>query len=353
MLQPPRDRSIVRLCGASVFAAVVAGLLVQPAAWNRPAGRRTGLPHQPGPDRVLVVLDVLGTPPDRATGTAGGTVRAVLAPGERKTWFVGADNGRTGNLCATGISVREPDDAAVRWRVDLEVVEASAARATLEVNWTRARLRAGVYSDEARDPRTVRFDLGEHQVLDYVADPASTACASVLLQLTADVAPVPEPQATLVFDLWLEYNGRLGHRWEHQQVTARSGVQAPFRFDSMGWAVGEDSAAEGPGPVRLDVTGTVLGRLRSDGFVDIALRAHRWVRWAGSGWGGVGELDYRAALGEAAGVLLPPPSGSVRSGLSPRGGSGAPGLSERDGVFVLDLKQFLDGAVTIHVEVHQ
>jgi hypothetical protein len=195
----------------------------------------------------------------------------------------------------------------------------------------------------------VQLDVGQHHVLDYLSGPASSGCANVLLQLTVDAVPAPQPQATLVYDLWLEYSGRLGRRWEHRQLTARSGVQTSFRFDAMEWAL-EQSARDVPiSPIRLEVNGTVLGRLRDDGFVDIALRAHRDLSWVGFGVGGNGQLDYRAALGEAAGVLLPEPSTDFRRPYPPQAAIVSPGSSFRDGMWVLNPKQFLDGTVTLHV----
>jgi hypothetical protein len=195
----------------------------------------------------------------------------------------------------------------------------------------------------------VQLDVGQHHVLDYLSGPTSAVCANVLLQLTVDAVPAPQPQATLVYDLWLEYSGRLGRRWEHRQLTARSGAQTPFRFDAMEWALEQNSRDVPVSPIRLEVNGTVLGRLRDDGFVDIALRAHRDLSWVGFGVGGNGQLDYRAALGEAAGVLLPEPSTDFRRPYPPQAAIVSPGSSFRDGMWVLNPKQFLDGTVTLHV----
>jgi hypothetical protein len=340
---------LLTVCGAAALAIAAEGLCARPAAWTQQVGPQTSSAGAPNSERALVRVDVLGTPPDRATGTTRTGVQKVLGPGERMTWYLAADNGLTGNLCSGAMSVEAPTQAAARWRVEVEVVEASAARATVAVAWTRARLRAGAFTDEVEGRRTVQLDFGEHQVLDYLGDATSPVCANVLLQLGVESAPTPQPQASMVFDLWLEYDGRLGRRWEHRQVTARSGVQTPFRFEGMAWALEQTSADVAVSPVRLEVSGTVLGRLRDDGFVDIALRAHRQLSWAGSGVGGSGQVDYRAALGEAAGLPLPHPSSEFRKSYPPLAAIVSPGVSFRNGKWVLDVKQFLDGTVTLHV----
>jgi hypothetical protein len=305
----------------------------------------------PTPDRVLVRLELLGTPPDRATGTTSTMAQKAMAPGEHRTWYLAAGADGSDNLCDAGVRGEAPTRAAVWWRVEVEVLEAAADRATLGVSWTRSRRHAGLITEEALAHRTVQLDLGQHQVLDYLADPPSPACANVVLQLAVDTVPVPQRQATLVYDLWLEYTGRLGRRWEHQRVTARAGVQMPFRFEAMEWAVEQASHDVAVSPVRLEVTGTVLGRLRDDGFVDVAIRTHRDLAWAGSGMGGDGQLDYRAALGEAAGVLLPETVTDSRRHYPAEAAIVSPGASFQDGTWVLNWKQFLDGAVTLHIVV--
>lgn len=340
---------VFRICGAVVFATVTAGLMVHLGASERPVGQQAGSAAASTPERIRIKFELLGTPPDQPTGRVGAQSFIGVGPGDRRTEFAFADVLRTGHLCATGVGSRASDDVGVRWKVELELLEASAGRAAIAINWTRARWRDGVFSEEAHGRHTVRLDLGQRQVLDYVADPESSDCASVLLQITPEAVPAVDPQATLVFDLWLEYEGRLGHRWEHKQVTARSGVQTPFKFEDMGWAVGGDSAAAGPGPFLLRVSGTVFGRLRADGFVDIALRAERWLWWVDGGRGGRGELDYRAALGEAAEVLLPEPSGTTRRPYASVPAIATPGLSYSDGVWVLDVKEFLDGQLRLYV----
>lgn len=351
MRQTISRRSLVGLCGAVVGVCAAVGLVVRPAASPHLVAPQESLASTPVLDRVLVRLNLLGTPPDRATGTTETMVQSAMGPGDRRTWFLAAGTELTGNLCRAAVGIAEPTQAAVRWRVEVEVVEASAGRVTLAVSWARGRWRAGAVTDEAVGRRTVQLDVGQHQVLDYLPDPTSSVCANVVLQVMVDAVPAPQPQATLLYDLWLEYNGRLGHRWEHQQLTAHSGVQTPFRFDAMEWALEQSARDVAVSPLRLEVTGTVLGRLRDDGFVEVALRAHRQLSWVGSGVGGDGQLDYRAALGEAAGVLLPEPSSGFRRPYPPQAAIVAPGASFRDGMWELNLKQFLDGTVTLHVVV--
>ncbi len=334
--------SVLAACGAAVLIIVIGGLVVRPAASTGPVGA-------PAADRALVRFDVLGTPPDAATGTTGTTVQKALGVGERMTWFLAADSGLTGNLCSGAVSLAAPTEAAVRWRVEVEVTKVSAARATVTVTWVRARLRSGAFADDQEGRRTIELEFGAHHVLDYLADPASPVCANVLLQLTVDTVPAPQPQAALVYDLWLEYTGRLGHRWEHRQITARSGVQTAFRFEAMAWALEQGAADVAVEPVRLDVSGTVLGRLRDDGFVDVALRAERRLSWARFMVAGDGQVDYRAALGEAAGLVLPQPSSELRGSVSAQAAIVSPGVSFRDGAWVVNLKQFLEGTLTLHV----
>lgn len=340
-------------CLAGVVLAVVQGLQFRPGAAGQSRADPAESPAEPGVARPLVRLEVLGTPPGGATGTFRAKAQTRLGAGERTTWFIGADNGLTGNLCNSGISREEPSDAAVRWRVDAEVLDATESRATIAVVVARSRRLGTDFASDTSVSRTVRLDLGENQVLDYLADPASRACASVLVQLGASTPPVAERPTPLVFDLWLEYKGRLGRRWEHRQVNALSGVQTPFRFEGMRWAVDEAAARDGVGPVALDVAGSVLGVARPDGSVDIALRSERRLSWMGFGLSGEGQADYRANLGEAAELVLPEPANPIRASLPPSVKIASPGLVQRGAEGLLDVARFLGGSVAIHVRVQQ
>ena len=351
MKRPSRPRPTFRMIAALAASMTGAGLLVYPTATgNRAASQTTGTPAA-GPERTLIRLEALGTPPDRATGTVRTRAHVALAAGERATWFLGAGDRVASNLCDASINSEEPSQTLVRWRIDVMLMSASTARATVMVGWTRARADGETYVQETEGSRVVTLDIGENHVLDYVAAPptASPACASLLVRLSVDAVPQPEPRSTLVYDLWLEYSGRLGRRWERRQVTARSGVLTPFEFTPMEWAIREASWGQGEPPVRLDVSGTLLGTIRPDGFVDVAVRAQRRLSWLGGHVGGEGQLEYRSALGEAAALLLPAPSGATRASLRPMAGPVVPGLTYRDGSWLLDYNRFLAGGVTLHV----
>jgi hypothetical protein len=343
------------LLAALAVSITGAGLLVDlTATGNGAAGQTTATPAS-APAQTLIRLEALGTPPDRATGTVRTRAHVVLAPGEHATWYLGAGDGVASNLCQAAVNLEEPSQAPIRWRIDVQLVSASTASATVMVRWSRARANGETYSQETEGRRTVTLDIGENHVLDYLEAPptASPTCASLLVRLSVDAVPQPEPQSTLSYDVWLEYSGRLGRRWERRQVTARSGVQTPFEFAPMEWAIREASRGQGEPPVRLDVSGTLLGAIRPDGFVDIAVRAQRRLSWLGGNVGGEGQVEYRSALGEAAALLLPAPSGATRASLPQMAGPVAPGLTYRAGTWLLDYNRFLAGGITLHVVVNR
>jgi len=351
MNRPSRFRPTFRLLAALAVSMAGAGLLVDPTATgNRAANQATASPAST-PARTLIRLEALGTPPDRATGTVRTRAHVVLAAGDHATWFLGAGDAVTSNLCQAAVNLEEPSQAPIRWRIDVQLVSASTATATVMVRWTRARVGGEAYIEESAGNRVVTLDIGENHVLDYIEAPptATPACASLLVRLSVDTVPRPAAQSTLTYDVWLEYSGRLGRRWERRQVTARSGVQTPFEFAPMEWAIREASQGQGEPQVRLDVSGTLLGAIRPDGLIDIAVRAQRRLSWLGGHVGGEGHVEYRSALGEAAALLLPAPSGATRASLPPMAGPVAPGLTYRDGAWLLDYNRFLAGGITLHV----
>jgi hypothetical protein len=351
MKRPSCFRPTFRLLAALSVSLTGAGLLVAPTATaNRAASQTTATPAS-GPTRTLIRLEALGTPADGPTGVVRTRAHVALAAGEQATWFLGAGDGVASDLCQAAVNVEEPSQALIRWRIDVQLVSASTARATVMVRWTRARADGETYIQETAGRRVVTLDSGEYHVLDYVAAPptASPACASLLIRLSVDAVPQAEPRSTLVYDIWLEYSGRLGRRSEHRHVTARSGVQTPFQFASMEWAIREAYPGQAEPPVRLDVSGTLLGTVQPNGFVDTAVGAQRRLSWVGGSVAGEGQLEYRSSLGEAAALLLPAPSGATRASLPPMTGPIEPGLTYRDGAWLLDYNRFLAGGITLYV----
>jgi hypothetical protein len=275
----------------------------------------TSLPGEGARSRaVRVAVQVLATPSNGATGRPRGEVPRILRVGERLTAFLGAGDQGDLSLVAAGDTAASVDGFDHRWEVQVSVAEADADRAVLDVTWRRF----GDATDRRHAGVVLRED--EDHVLDLVSASleSRSSAANALVRVTAsaadtEVGPVP----LLEYELWLVHDapGRAS-RVERITATARAGELLPYHFKPLHWSLSrQDLEAWTASSVQMEVGGSLRGRVRGDGTVDVELRTTRMCRWGEGGAGGAGAKSFAVPAGETVAVQLPAAAGvAVGSG---------------------------------------
>jgi hypothetical protein len=237
------------------------------------------------------------------TARGGATIRTMsmgpfgLAPGEKVPPTVFAVGGGPQG-CSEEMTVRESPDGMLGgfplvWTVDVEVRSVSTDAIVLGIAWERLT-RAGNGRDKlagSSKPEQVTLREGERVLLDF-ADrfPSGEAlCAqSVAIEVTAEVAEDPAlAHRQIRYDLWLVHDAPGRPRASRQlELTTTHGQQATFQFPHQTLPVLAKPTAHQPETaLQVDVKGTLRGRVRPDGTLDVSLETHRSL-WYVSSHGG-------------------------------------------------------------------
>lgn len=279
----------------------------------------------------------------------GASVFAELTSSEfRKVWLRGSD--ATCHLTGgTGVPKNKPDDKPhdVQWEIEARLVGATEDNATLDLRWKRILTVAGsVFGGDQplEESRRINLDHGEWLPLDIVraSNAQENDCQRLMVGLTFQVKPEPEvAEAALRYDLWLihrEADGRTATerlQSSGEQDGTVNYVFAMMHHDSQGVPAEQPTDAT----LETEISGTLRGRARPDGLIDVTLRTSRKVYesgarrrdglWRKEAWiedGVFRERDSRGMVGsgglkgvtvrpsETIEIPLPPASGRLRQG---------------------------------------
>jgi hypothetical protein len=172
----------------------------------------------------------------------------------------------------------------------------------------------------------------------------------------------------LQYDLWLVHADPAGGKQtEHVMMRGQHGIDVPFVFGALRAPVPILTAGQLAYDVATRVTGTMRGRLRADGLIDVAFdvsRADRLerrdnVQDVSRGGDGEGQKTLHLTPGQAVEIELPAPNGfhgqrataqAIPSSPAERsGGAANPSmfpsepLSVVDGRLVLSFKPYFVG----------
>jgi hypothetical protein len=185
------------------------------------------------------------------------------------------------DLCAVGAGGKSfPPGTRVGWQVEGRLLDVDATSARIGIRWTRRVLDPRVVdaADVIREYEA-RLTEGENFVLDLVRPPAGTnpECDGVVVQMGLEFSEAPDlANAVLDYDVWLvhrEADGReVLDRMSGRGLQGHS-VEYLFkrlRYDAHGFASPD-------GPVDVELRGSVRGRVRPDGQIDLAVGATRTV----------------------------------------------------------------------------
>jgi hypothetical protein len=245
------------------------------------------------------------------------------------------------------------------WQVDVKPVSIAMDVVTFDVDWTRTDVRDGARQVGAGDHRTITLRQGEKHLLDFVTCSPDAPCANLFLEVQA--APVEDPalaETALSYDLWLVHQTPDGRKvTRHALVSGRQGEKLSFNFAPVPLQL---EAATPPGadsPYRLQVSGTIVGRLKPDGTIEVALSPARKERSPmGSTGLGAGAKTFMSKPDETTSIVLPPVNGRSqwRADTGFKLTTPRPGVSMAGESVVIDLKQFFENTNTsILVTVHK
>jgi hypothetical protein len=239
-------------------------------------------------------------------GRASGGLTLLAGTWTEMAAHAGRRSGSSDGLCFGGVSMGVPGtkvgvphdaDPMVAWHVWARLVSMDVDAATVDVRWRRE-----VFGDDL-EPSTAREDVqrwriaeGDTTVLDAVRDlrPADLKCATSSLSVSLGFASAQEFwHAALIYDAWLVQRLPSGEtRTHHMRSTGAQGEKVAILFPRVAIPmIGiRDTATV---PLDLFVSGGIRGRLRTNGRIDLAVDASRWVMPRGGSMGsGVGGRTH-------------------------------------------------------------
>lgn len=267
------------LCAAAAFVLVLAGALSgaqeSGGGWEPPLETRPVLTVRAGGDSGVGAMS--GSIQLRQDEYVG----MVITPAFRNVE----------DLCVGGIEVgvssADLDQGAAAWHVEGRLVELRQGEATIDLRWTRRINRPDLRpADPAAWQQRLVLRQGDGGVLDVVrtTKPPSPGCGSFSLTYELEFeGPQALAGAAVAYDLWLVQQDGDGERvTDRYQVTARQGQKVDYFFRPVPYA-GDGRRADGhSADILMDVSGTIRGRVRTDGRIDLTVDGSRWFTDAAS-----------------------------------------------------------------------
>ena len=245
-------------------------------------------------------------------GTAGeATAGWELTPaGVVRTLVVAGGSADHADLCASssGRSAIRPG-TRVGWLVESKLLSADASGARVWVRWRRQVLDHSVVdaADFEREYE-VRLSEGARQVIDLVrpgagADPR---CDGALVQMWLELWDSPDLAGSILdYEVWLVHRNADGREVvDRSEGRGVQGKDVEYRFKHLRYT--QAGVPDDRGEVELQVNGSVKGRVRSDGRIDLSVDAGRLVWFQGVGSGESGSKQATVSDGETLEFELPP-----------------------------------------------
>jgi hypothetical protein len=223
---------------------------------------------------------------------------------------VGAGSAEFADLCAisAGGAMFQPG-TRVAWRVEGRLISRDADGARVWIRWTRMVMdRTLVDDDDLVREYETRLAEGERAVIDLIRPRAGTGpdCDGVVVKMWVELRDAPQlANRVLDYDIWLVHTEADG-----RQVVDRTAGRAlqgkdvdylfkRLRYDTTG-------IPDPDGAVDVEVRGSVKGRLRPDGRIDLSVGASRTVWQAGLGNGENGNKQATIGDGDTLELKMPP-----------------------------------------------
>ena len=280
-------------------------------------------------------------PPEAYVGSAG--VKVTVVNGRVVT-----SNGATPSMAYDYL-----------WQADVKTASIWLDTVTFDIDWTRTDVKDGARQIGAGDHRTITLRQGEKHVLDFINCSPDAACANLFLEVQA--APTEDPlvvETAFGYDLWLVHQTTEGRKvTRHTLVSGRQGEKVAFNFASVPLPLDSATAPDADSPYRLRVSGTIVGRVKPDGTIEIALSPERKEQFPSGGGGlGGGLKTFMTKPEETVSIALPAGSGHSqwRASAGFKLAAPRPGVSMAGDSVAIDLQQFFENTHTsILVTVHR
>jgi hypothetical protein len=188
-----------------------------------------------------------------------------------------------GSLCLNSVQMAvgrsNLDSGLVSWLVESRLIDIVRDEATIDLRWARrvnqpALTPAEPFSAEQR--LVVRN--GSRGVLDLLraSAPVSDGCNSLALEYEFQLEGARALQnAAIGYDIWLVQKDSEGApQVARVSASAKQGDEAKFHFAPMDYRR-DGARAESTPAVRVTASGTVRGRIRTDGDIDLTVDAGR------------------------------------------------------------------------------
>jgi hypothetical protein len=229
-----------------------------------------------------------------------------------------------GSLCLNsltmGVARSNLQSGLVSWFVESRLVDMAKDEATIDLRWTRSVNEPGLTPSQ---PLTVEQRLvlrnGSHGVLDLLratTTPAADGCGSLALEYDFRFEGARAlDNAAITYDVWLVQQDSEGAaQVARVSATAKQDDEAHYYFAPMNYQRDGTRAQSHPA-VRVTVSGTVRGRVRTDGDIDLTVDAGRgYYSLDQHGDGHAASWNHGRTLitvkpGETVETVIDPPSG--------------------------------------------
>jgi len=299
---------------------------------------------QDRPARANIVISLSVTDREGATRIRATSADDIqIGIGEsRAAWFYGSFDGKSGGM-GYGLLTSPPEPGRTYWQVRVQVVSIELDSVSFELDWQRM-VSADDKRQVAGDRRIIKLQQGARHVLDYVpVAAADSKITNAIVEVQA--APIEDPAVAgikLDYDLWLEEQNAGGARTNRRVVlTGLQGEKVPYKFDPVSIRLDTQPGSDDHSPFKLNINGSIVGRLAQDGAIQVALSTRQIVSAQGGGGGYGGTKSFSLKEGETISVELPIQKGRITGVLA----AGVNIVSPKAGVAISD-----GGHVTVDLE---
>jgi hypothetical protein len=202
-----------------------------------------------------------------------------------------------------------PDGPLPLWQAEATLRRAEMDDIQVDYAWRRRSP-----AEDTTHRGSVRLSEDGHALLDFVpAFAASSGCwENVALELSASL---PEDSAfkdrRIAYDLWLVSEGHGNRLTRRLQLMAKQGQKVEFDYGAFRSKQPDGSRPDERASVmEMTTTGSIRGRIQSDGSIEILLAANRGAHPREGHWYAEahGSKKVSAIPGETLRLELPPPA---------------------------------------------
>jgi hypothetical protein len=231
-----------------------------------------------GQSPLVPHLHVFALPGFQTRAPGQGTTGVIaLVPEASDFWAVSLESDTRGP-CSNGLQMPAAPlgthpNASAEWRVQATPVSSDGEQATVDVRWERRVPQPGLLleGDLVQERRLVLRDRGRG-ILDVVrrSGNAPAVCDSFAIGVELRFSSLDDVEdAGLGYDLWL-IDRASGDAVGRARTQARQGADATYAFASQ-------KLTSAAGDVSVTISGTVTGRARNDGSIDLTFDTQQGV----------------------------------------------------------------------------